>query len=98
MSGNINLNLLRNFITQKVGNTLDVKEAKQLNIEDEYNDTIDENDFEITVDDIVDEQGDLYEQFAVMYVNEKEQQKTAKDKDEEKREQTKIQDKSEAGV
>ena len=59
---------------------------------------IDENDFEITVDDIVDEQGDLYEQFAVMYVNEKEQQKTAKDKDEEKREQTKIQDKSEAGV
>ncbi|MBQ4114827.1 hypothetical protein IJD34_05435 [bacterium] len=98
MSNNINLNLLRNFITQKVGTTLDAKEAKNLGIEDEYTEAIDENDIDILIDDIVDEQGDLYEQFAVMYVTERDQQKAAKDKDEEKREQTQIKDKSGAGV
>ena len=41
---------------------------------------------------------DLYEQFATIYTNEKEQKTAAKDKEAEKEEQIQVKDKNNAGV
>ena len=67
MSTNINSSDLRNFIIKNINNKLDYREAKELDIEDEYNAVAEELDtVEIDIDDIIDNK-DLYEQFAIMY-------------------------------
>ena len=90
MSTNINANLLREFITSKIGsdNKLNRYEARDLDIEDSFDEIVDEDDV-VDIDDIVDNKK-LYELFATMYVEEEEQKAEAKDEEEEKEEQTRV--------
>lgn len=100
MSTNINPNLLKDFIMNdlKIGKTLSLKEAQELNIEQDYfNLSNDLDTQEIDIDDVIDNY-DLYEQFATIYVQEKENQAQAKDKEQEKEEQTAIKNKNNAGI
>ena len=98
MNTNINASLLKTFILEKVGDKLNADEAQKLKITDEYENLAEELDqTEIHFEDIVQDE-DLYEQFAVLYTEEKEQKAAAKDKEAEKEEQNKVQDKNQAGV
>ena len=98
MNTNINTSLLKTFILEKVGDKLNADEAQKLKITDEYENLAEELDqTEIHFEDIVQDE-DLYEQFAVLYTEEKEQKAAAKDKEAEKEEQNKVQDKNQAGV
>jgi hypothetical protein len=98
MSTNINNSLLKNWIIEKVGNTLNLREARDLSIEDAYQNSVEEMD-EIDIDDIFDNfNSDLYEEFATLYVTEQDKKTVAKDKEEEKEEQAKIKNKNGAGV
>lgn len=98
MNTNINASLLKTFILEKVGDKLNADEAQKLKITDEYENLAEELDqTEIHFEDIVQDEG-LYEQFAVLYTEEKEQKAAAKDKEAEKEEQNKVQDKNQAGV
>lgn len=98
MNTNINASQLKTFILEKVGDKLNANEAQKLKITEEYNNLAEELDqTEIHFEDIV-QDGDLYEQFAVLYTEEKEQDTAAKDKEAEKEEQNKVQDKNQAGV
>ena len=98
MSTNINANVLKQFIFKTIGTDLTSREALKLGIEDEYAaavEELDENNLDI--DDILDNT-DLYEQFATLYVTEKEQKAEAKDKEQEKEEQAQVKNKNNAGV
>lgn len=98
MSTSINANVLKNFIIKTVGNELTAKEAQKLGVEDEYQAAVEELDVNtLDIDDII-QDTDLYEQFATLYVTEKEQEAEAKDKEQEKEEQTQVKDKNGAGV
>ena len=98
MNTNINASLLKTFILEKVGDKLNADEAQKLKITDEYENLAEELDqTEIHFEDIVQDE-DLYEQFAVLYTEEKEQKAAAKDEEAEKEEQNKVQDKNQAGV
>ena len=99
MSNQINANVLKNFIVKTIGgekltkanaNSYDIKKDKF----EEAN--IDENNY-LDLDEIISD-SDLYEQFATLYVTEQEQKAGLKDEEEEKEEQTKVQDKDGAGV
>lgn len=99
MNTNINTSLLKTFILEKVGDKLNADEAQKLKITEEYNNLAEELDqTEIHFVDIVQDDEGLYEQFAVLYTEEKEQKAAAKDKEAEKEEQNKVQDKNQAGV
>ena len=98
MSTSINANILKNFIIKTVGSELTSKEAQKLGIENEFQDAADELDVNIIdIDDVLDN-NDLYEQFATLYVNDKEEKAKAKDEEQEKEEQLTIKDKNGAGV
>ncbi|MBO5738704.1 hypothetical protein J6R97_05130 [bacterium] len=98
MSTNINSSLLKSWITEKVGKTLDLREAKNLHIEDAYQNSVEEMD-EIDIDDIFKNfNSDLYEEFATLYVTEQDKKAAAKSEEEKKEEQSKIKDKNGAGV
>ena len=98
MNTNINTSLLKTFILEKVGDKLNADEAQKLKITDEYENLAEELDqTEIHFEYIIQDEG-LYEQFAVLYTEEKEQKAAAKDKEAEKEEQNKVQDKNQAGV
>ena len=81
MSTNISENVLKNFIVKTVGTSMTVDEAKKLGVEKEFQAVTEEKD-EILLDfnEII-QDADLYEQFATLYVNEKEQKAQAKDKE-----------------
>ena len=94
----INQNQLYQFIVRKVGAELDAREAKELGLNEEYTKAVEDLDLEeLDIDDVIDNK-DLYEQFATLYVEDKERKQEAKDKETEKEEQRKVQDKNEAGV
>lgn len=98
MSTNINTNILKQFILKTVGNDLTSKEAQKLGFEQEFSRATEELDVNtLDLDDIV-QDNDLYEQFATLYTTEKEQKVQAKDKEQEKEEQTTVKDKNNAGV
>lgn len=98
MSTNINNSLLKNWIIEKVGNRLDLREARNLHIENAYQNSVEEND-EIDIDGIFDDfNSDLYEEFATLYITEQDKKAAAKSEEEEKEEQSKIKDKNGAGV
>ena len=93
----INQNQLYQFIVRKVGAELDAREAKELGLNEEYTKAVEDLDIEeLDIDDVIDNK-DLYEQFATLYVEDKERKQEAKDKETEKEEQRKVQDKNEAG-
>ena len=98
MSTNINANVLKNFILKQVGETMTKKEAQKLGVEKEYAAAAEEADVnELDLDDILND-NDLYEEFATMYVAEKDDKRAAKDEEAEKKEQTEIKGKNGAGV
>ena len=94
----INNFVLKNFIMDKIGNSLNLQEARDLDIEDAYQEAYAElGTDEIEIEDLLDND-ELYEQFATMYTTEKESKAEAKDKEKEKEEQTQVKDKNGAGV
>lgn len=98
MSTNINANVLKNFILKQVGASMTQQEAQKLGVEKEYAAAADELDVnELNLDDIIDNK-DLYEEFATLYVEEKDDKRAAKDEEAEKKEQTEIKGKNGAGV
>ena len=98
MANEINPNLLKNFIIKNVGTKMTANEAQKLGLENEFHNIKEDLDVNmLDIDDILDNEN-LYEQFATMYVEEKEQKTAVKDKEQEKEEQTAIKDKNDAGV
>lgn len=99
MSTNINANVLKNFIIKTVGaDHLTQKAAQKVGIsQDKFDEAnADENQY-LELDEIL-QDNDLYEQFATMYVEDKENKDTAKDEEAKKKEQTEIKGKNGAGV
>ena len=98
MSTIINQNQLKSFILDKIGTKLDKQEAEKLNLKNEYSELAEDIDVEeLEIDDVLDNEN-LYEQFAVLYTEEKEQKQSVKDLEKEKEEQTKVKDKNKSGV
>ena len=98
MSKVINENLLANFIIKSVGSTMTFNEAQKLGIEDEYQELAEEKDTNILDFNEILQDSDLYEQFATLYVTDKEQKAQAKDKEQEKEEQIAVASKNKAGI
>lgn len=99
MSTNINPNLLKNFIIKTIGsNHLTEKQAQKVGIDakDYQEANIDENNY-LELDEIL-QDSELYEQFATLYVEDKEQKAATKDDEKDKEEQTKVKDKNGTGV
>lgn len=99
MSTNINANVLKNFIIKTVGaDHLTQKAAQKVGIsQEQFNEAnADENQY-LELDEIL-QDNDLYEQFATMYVEDRENKDTAKDEEAKKKEQTEIKGKNGAGV
>ena len=94
----VNENLLKNFIIKSVGSTMTLNEAQKLGIEDEYQELAEEKDTNILDFNEIVQDSDLYEQFATLYVTDKEQKAQAKDKEQEKEEQIAVTSKNEAGI
>ena len=99
MSTNINANVLKNFIVKTIG-------ADKLTTQQAQKNGIDANKFEeankdqnnyLELDEIL-QDADLYEQFATMFVEEKESDSSEGDKEQQKKEETKVKDKNESGV
>ena len=88
MSTEINNTLLKQFIIKNIGLNFDKNDAEKFDIEDEYDELSDELDtYNIELDDLM-KDDDIVGQFTALYT--KEQEKLAKDKEEEKEEQTKV--------
>ena len=94
----VNKAVLKAFMKKAVGDELTKKEAEKLGVEKEYLDLADDLDVEdIEFDDVFDNKS-LQEKFAVMYVAEQDKKPEAKDKEEEKKEQTRVNGKNGAGI
>ena len=99
MSTNINANVLKNFITNQFrADHITQKQAQKYGIDkDTFTEAnVDENLY-LDIDEILDN-ADLYEQFATMYVEEKEEKQATKDKEKEKEEQIAVKNKNGTGV
>ena len=99
MANTINQNLLKNFIVKTLGtNHLTQKTAQKFGIDNnKYTEAnIDENDY-LELDEIL-QDDELFNKFAVMFNEEKDQKIATKDKEKEKEEQTAVQEKNGAGV
>ena len=99
MSNNINANVLKNFIVKTIGSEkLTQAQAQKVDIDaNKYTEAnVDENAY-LELDEII-QDADLYQQFAVMYNEEQEQNKEVQDKEKETEEQAKVKDKNESGV
>ena len=97
MSANINANVLKNFIVRTIGaEKLTQSQAQRYDIDaDKYAEAnTDENTYYLDLDEILDDK-DLYEQFATMYVEEKDKEAEV-NAEKEKEEATKVQDKGES--
>ena len=86
MSNNINANLLNNWILKNIGKDLTANEAQKFGVTNEYQDLVEElDDVTIDIDDFSD---DLIAKFSVAYLEEQDKKAEAKDKEQEKEEQT----------
>lgn len=97
MSTNINANVLKNFIVKTIGgDKLFQHQAGKVGIdENQYVEAnSDENEY-LDLDEILNN-NNLYEQFATMYVEEKDKDAEAVDAEQQKKEETKVKDKSES--
>ena len=97
MSANINANVLKNFIVRTIGaEKLTQSQAQRYDIDaDKYAEAnTDENTYYLDLDEILDDK-DLYEQFATMYVEEKDKEAEV-NSEKEKEEAAKVQDKGES--
>ena len=97
MSTNINANVLKNFIVKTIGaEKLTQAQAQRYDIDgNKYTEanTDDENAY-LDLDEILDDK-DLYEQFATMYVEEKDKENEV-NAEKEKEDAAKVQDKGES--
>ena len=99
MSTQINQNILKNFIINNLGiNKLTQKEALKYDVDRKEFKEIDtdENNY-ATLNEVLDDDK-LYEQFATMYVEYRDNKANEKDAEKEKEEEIKVKDKNEAGV
>lgn len=88
MSTNVSSDVLKLFVYNKIGDSLDKREAQDLKIKDEFAEVAEELDTnEIDLEGVL--KGDLYELFATMYQEEKEQN-NEKNKEAEKEEQNRV--------
>ena len=96
MSTNINENVLKNFIIKTIGaEKLTQSQAQKYDINaDKYTEANTDENAYLDLDEILDNE-DLYEQFATMYVEEKDQEAEV-DSEKEKEEAAKVQDKGES--
>ena len=98
MSNNIDLNMLKTFVRDKVDFRMDKLEAQELGLEKEFAEATEDIDAtELEIDDILADE-DLVAKFAVMQQTEENQKQEAKDKETEKEEQRKVQDKNDTGM
>jgi hypothetical protein len=98
MSNNIDLNILKRFIRDKVDVRMDKREAQELGVQKEFAEAIDDVDTnELEIDEILVDD-DLVAKFAVMQQTEENKKQEAKDKETEKEEQRKVQDKNDTGM
>ncbi len=99
MSTEINANLLKNFIIKTIGgNKLTETSAQKYGIDEgKYVEANKDVNTYLELDEIIAD-SDLYEQFATMFVEDKEEKASVADKEKEKEELTKVQEKSESGV
>ena len=95
-----NQNAFRKFLVQEFGgDKLTRSEARKHGIDDDKFEEINENDNNyIELDEELLKDDDLYEQFAVMYVEEQDKKTDAKDAEKEKEEQKKVKNKNGTGA
>lgn len=96
MSTNISANVLKNFIVKTIGaDKLTRNEAQRYDIDaDKYTEANKDENAYLELDEILDDK-DLYEQFATMFVEEKDKENEV-NAEKEKEEATKVQDKGES--
>ena len=96
MSTNINANVLRNFIVKTIGSEkLTQAQSQKYDIDaNKYAEANQGENAYLDLDEILDNK-DLYEQFATMYVEEKDKENEV-NSEKEKEEATKVQDKGES--
>lgn len=97
MSTNINANVLKNFIVKTIGgDKLTQQTAQKYNIDNNkyVEANKDENEY-LELDEIL-KDNDLYEQFATMYVEEKDKEAATKSEEQKKEEETQVKDKGES--
>ena len=99
MANNINPNILKTFIVKTIGaDHLTQTTAQKHGIDaDKFQEANSDENIYLDLDEII-KDDDLFNQFAVMYNEEKEPKAVTKDKEQEKEEQTAVQDKNGAGV
>ncbi len=99
MSANINANVLKNFIVKTIGaNKLTGTQAQKYDIDaNKYAEANKDENAYLELDEIL-QDADLYEQFATLYVEEKDNKANEADADKEKQEAEKVKDKNESGV
>ena len=97
MSTNINANVLENFIVKTIGaNKLTKNEAQRYDIDaNKYTEANKDENAYLELDEILDDK-DLYEQFATMYVEEKDKEAATKSEEQKKEEETQVKDKGES--
>ena len=95
MAPQINTNILKHFIVKTIGaDKLAHDRAQGFHIDNNEFDEANENDNNyLEIDEILDNK-DLYEQFATMFVEEKEKKADEKDAEKEKDEKNKVKDKN----
>ena len=96
MSTNINSNVLKNFIVKTIGaEKLTQAQAQRYDIDaNKYTEANTDENAYLDLDEILDDK-DLYEQFATMYVEEKDKENEV-NADKEKEDAAKVQDKGES--
>ena len=101
MSAQINNeNAFRNFLVHNFGgDKLTKTQAHKFGIDnDKFEELNDDNNLYLELDDEILKDGDLYAQFATMYIDAQEKKAESKDHDKEKEEQNKVKDKNGAGA
>lgn len=97
MSNSVNPNVLKNFLVNNLGiRKLDQNQAQKYDIDADKYAEVDQDENGIDIDEILND-SDLYEQFATLYVEEKDKKAEAKDAEKEKEEANKVDEKNGAG-
>ena len=95
MSTEVSANVLKNFLVNNLGiRKLDEKQAQKYDIDADKYAEVDVDENGIDIDEIL-QDSDLYEQFATLYVEERDKANTA-DAEREKEEEVKVKDKGES--
>ena len=95
MSTEVSANVLKTFLANNLGiRKLDQNQAQKYDIDADKYAEVDQDENGIEIDEIL-QDSDLYEQFATMYLEEKDKANSA-DAEKEKEEEAKVKDKSES--